>query len=232
MHTRPVAVLLALAATAVAAPTAGATATGDDGSYISFSATPGGFPLVADGTAAPIVVSSADHPGVVRVVDDLQADVERVTGVKPAVATDDVPAQSDVVLVGTVGRSPLIDQLVHAGKLDVSAIAGKWETSLEQVVDDPMPGVRRAFVIAGSDQRGTIFGATTSPRASASPPGTGGTTSPPPTRRRSTWSPALTRRARRRSSTAASSSTTRTRPPAPGRRSTSGRARRPVTPAG
>jgi hypothetical protein len=159
MRSLPLAVLLALAASAVAAPAAGATSPTDSGSYISFAPSPGAFPLVAGGKAAPIVVSAGDHPGVVRVVGDLQADVQRVTGVKPDVATDDVPAQSDVVIVGTIGESPLINGLVSAGKLDVSAIAGKWETSLEQVVADPMPGVRRAFVIAGSDQRGTIFGA-------------------------------------------------------------------------
>ena len=44
------------------------------------------------------------------------------------------------------------------GKLDVTGIEGKWETSLEQVVPNPLPGVDRAFVIAGSDQRGTIYG--------------------------------------------------------------------------
>ncbi len=48
--------------------------------------------------------------------------------------------------------------MVAAGRLDTSGIAGKWETSLQQVVDHPLPGVRRAFVIAGSDQRGTIYG--------------------------------------------------------------------------
>jgi hypothetical protein len=159
MRSLPLAVLLALAASAVAAPAAGATSPTDSGSYISFAPSPGAFPLVAGGKAAPMVVSARDQPGVVRVVGDLQADVQRVTGVKPDVATDDVPAQSDVVIVGTIGESPLINGLVSAGKLDVSAIAGKWETSLEQVVADPMPGVRRAFVIAGSDQRGTIFGA-------------------------------------------------------------------------
>jgi hypothetical protein len=93
MRTRPVALLFVLAATAVAAPAAGASAPTDSGSYISFAVAPGSFPLVAGGKAAPIVVSASDHPGVVRVVGDLQADVERVTGVKPAVATDDVPAQ-------------------------------------------------------------------------------------------------------------------------------------------
>ncbi|NUR87716.1 MAG: glycosyl hydrolase, partial [Nonomuraea sp.] len=126
---------------------------------MSPTAGPGRFPLVAAGRAAPIVVSGKDHEGVVRVAGDLQADVERVTGVRPVVATDEVPRQPDVVLVGTIGKSPLIDGLISAGKLDVSGIAGKWETSLEQVVQNPLPGVRRAFVIAGSDQRGTIYGA-------------------------------------------------------------------------
>jgi Glycosyl hydrolase family 115/Gylcosyl hydrolase family 115 C-terminal domain len=130
-------------------------------SYLASTPRPGSFPLVAGGRAATLVVSPEDHPGVVRVVDDLRADIERVTGVAPAVSLDEArnEARGEVVLVGTIGRSPLIDRLVSTGKLDVDGIAGRWETSLQQVVADPLPGVRRAFVIAGSDQRGTIYGA-------------------------------------------------------------------------
>ncbi|MEV6866404.1 glycosyl hydrolase 115 family protein [Streptosporangium subroseum] len=131
----------------------------DPDTYISTTAGPGRFPLVAAGRAAPLVVGADDHPGVIRVVNDLQADIKRVTGVQPAVSSGRIPSQNDVVLIGTIGKSPLIDNLVTAGKLDVTAIAGKWETSLQQVVQNPLPGVRRAFVIAGSDQRGTIYGA-------------------------------------------------------------------------
>ena len=129
------------------------------GAYVATTAGPGRFPLVRNGKAAPLVVSGSDYPGVIRVVADLQADIAAVTGVRPAVSVDQMPAGDEFVLIGTIGKSPLIDQLVSAGKLDVSGIAGQWETSLEQVVDNPMPGVSRAFVIAGSDQRGTIFGA-------------------------------------------------------------------------
>ncbi|TDB94271.1 glycosyl hydrolase 115 family protein [Actinomadura sp. 7K534] len=129
-------------------------------SYISFRDGRGHFPLVEDGRAAPLVVSGADHPGVVRVAGDLRADIERVSGVRPALSADGtVPSGSAVVIIGTIGESPLIDRLVSSGKLDVRDVEGKWETTLEQVVDHPMPGVRRAFVIAGSDQRGTIYGA-------------------------------------------------------------------------
>ncbi|CAG7655968.1 glycosyl hydrolase 115 family protein [Streptomyces bryophytorum] len=134
----------------------------DPGAYIATDPRPGSFPLVAAGAATPLVVSADDHQGVVRVTGDLAADLERVTGVRPQVsvlAAGEQPAHRQIVLVGTIGRSPLVDALVAAGRLDVAGVAGRWETSLEQVVEHPMPGVDRAFVIAGSDQRGTIYGA-------------------------------------------------------------------------
>ncbi|WP_405895262.1 glycosyl hydrolase 115 family protein [Streptomyces sp. NBC_00104] len=129
---------------------AGAVRITDSGAYLSFSPVAGAFSLVG----APVVVSPEDHPGVVRVAGDLRDDIERVTGVRPGSAM-----ASEVVLVGTIGRSPLIDGLIAAGKLDVGGVRGRWETSLQTVVERPMPGVERAFVVAGSDPRGTIFGA-------------------------------------------------------------------------
>jgi hypothetical protein len=55
----------------------------------------------------------------------------------------------EVVLVGTIGRSPLVDGLIAAGKLDVTGVRGRWETSLQTVVERLMPGVDRAFVCSG-----------------------------------------------------------------------------------
>ena len=63
-----------------------------------------------------------------------------------------------MVLIGTVGKSPLIDQLARAGKIDVSGIRGKWESFFLQTVANPLPGIDSALVIAGSDKRGTIYG--------------------------------------------------------------------------
>src|SRR5688572_24998072 len=56
--------------------------------YVAFEGGSGSFPLVSAGSAAPIWVSSEDHSGVVRVVGDLRADVERVTGIAPEVIVD------------------------------------------------------------------------------------------------------------------------------------------------
>ena len=131
--------------------------------YITNAKPSAGFALVEGAAAATLVVSSADYAGVVRVAGDLQADIERVTQVKPTLANDAVPAGTKTaVIIGTVGKSALIDGLVSSGKLDAGWLKdgskAKWETFLIQVVDNPMPGVDQALVIAGSDQRGTIYG--------------------------------------------------------------------------
>ena len=115
------------------------------------------FPLAERGVAAPLFASADDWPGVLRAARDLQADLGRVTGSAPTLSTA-TPQGLAVVLVGTIGRSPLIDGLVAAGKLDVGAVRGRWEAFQIETVEAPLPGVDRALVIAGSDKRGTIYG--------------------------------------------------------------------------
>ncbi|MFZ5493760.1 MAG: glycosyl hydrolase 115 family protein [Verrucomicrobiota bacterium] len=127
-------------------------------SLLAEAAAPGAFPLVGAQAAAALCVAGNDWPGVRRAAGDLQADIERVTGRKPELSAD-APANSGaVVLLGTVGKSALIDGLVATGKLDVAAIRGKWEAFVIETVEQPLPGVDRALVIAGSDKRGTIYG--------------------------------------------------------------------------
>ncbi|WP_017730210.1 glycosyl hydrolase 115 family protein [Nafulsella turpanensis] len=128
-------------------------------SYIAAKDGEGRFPLSASGKAVPLYISNEAEPGVIRALKDLQADIGKVSGAQPELLlSEKAPKAQEVVLVGTLGKSPLIDQLVKQKKLDVSGIAGKWETFLIQVVEKPMRGVDRALVIAGSDKRGTIFG--------------------------------------------------------------------------
>jgi len=108
--------------------------------------------------AVPFFVSDSDWPGVVLAAGDLSGDIQRVTGEQPALldAAKDLHG-IDAVIIGTIGKSTMIDDLVRHEKLDVSEIAGKWESAVTILVDRPMPGVRRALVIAGSDKRGAIF---------------------------------------------------------------------------
>ena len=127
----------------------------------TYVATTGGserFTLAQSGIVAPLVASSTDFPGVIRAAKDLQGDLDRVTGSEPRLAMDALPTEREIVIIGTLGKAPLIDRLVSDKRLDVSAVAGKWETFVVQSVERPFPGVDRALVIAGSDKRGTIYG--------------------------------------------------------------------------
>jgi hypothetical protein len=116
------------------------------------------FPLVQSTSTAMLLVDTNDFPGVMIAANNLQTDISRVTGIVPVLSSDENLPGTNVVLIGTLGKSELIDRLVRAGKIDVSPIAGKWESFFIQVVPRPWPGIDRALVICGSDQRGTIYG--------------------------------------------------------------------------
>ena len=151
---------LAASVACVFVPTPLATQTTRSASdtYVAPNGGSGRFPLSAGGRAAPLYVSAADYPGVVRAVRDLRTDIGRASSSEPAVAVDTAPNARHVVIIGTVGKSPLIDRLSRDGKLDTRGLAGRWETFVVQVVAKPQPGIDQALVIAGSDKRGTIYG--------------------------------------------------------------------------
>jgi len=125
---------------------------------VSEAMSEGAFTLFEGGAAAPLFVSDQDHAGVVRAAQDLKSDIGKVAGTEPTLTTANAGSGSTAVLIGTLGKSPLIDGLVQAGKIDLSALTGKWEMFIVQVVDQPFEGVDKGLVIAGSDKRGTIFG--------------------------------------------------------------------------
>jgi hypothetical protein len=120
--------------------------------------TQGSFSLANAGVAAKIYVDPNDWPGVIRAAHDLQADMHRATGLDVVFSNDEKLPAGDVVLIGTIGRSAVIDRLIRERTIDISQVRGKWESTLTQVVAHPLPGVARALVIAGSDKRGTIYG--------------------------------------------------------------------------
>ena len=117
------------------------------------------FPLVAGGIAADIRFDPADWKVVHIAANDLALDVGRVTGLAPACNPPAGYGRETAVILGTIGRSRLVDELIAAGRLDAAEIRGQWESFVITPVDHPMPGVRRALVIAGSDRRGTAYGA-------------------------------------------------------------------------
>ena len=110
------------------------------------------FDIVKDGKATPIVIDENDWKGVLRAANNLSDDVRKVTGVASPVKFDtSVPLHQPSIIVGTIGKSQIIDKLIKKKKLNVKQIKDRWEAYVITVVDDNM-------IIAGSDKRGTIYG--------------------------------------------------------------------------
>ncbi len=130
----------------------------DKSSYITTKKIKGCFPLFVSGKSAPLMISSEDYLGVLRAANDLKTDIKHVTNKETKLYTDTIPKAKQAVLIGTLGKSPLIDQLVKSRQIQVEDIQGKWETFLIQKVDKPFKNIKQALVIAGSDKRGTIYG--------------------------------------------------------------------------
>ena len=121
-------------------------------------------------TSSRIVLDGADWAGVIRTAQDLAKDFGRITGVNGTVVLMNgtftngsqplVPQSGDgpTIMAGTIGKSKLIDSMVSSGKVNVSEIQGKWESFSSQLVANPIPGVKSALVIAGSNKRGSTYG--------------------------------------------------------------------------
>lgn len=143
---------------------------------------PGGFSILTGGNAVPVVYDAADAKVVEKAVSLLADDVEAVGGVRPVVSNSADGITGPAILAGTLGRSPLIDGLVTAGKLDVSGIRGNWECYQLARVIEPLPGISVALVVVGSDRRGTAYGLGAISEAMGVSPWTWWADVPPPSR--------------------------------------------------
>ena len=126
--------------------------------YLQTTPSPGSFRIAQGPDLAPLFVDAGDAPGVIRAAGDLQADLARVTGRTPALTHQEQGLGARAILIGTIGKSRVLERLIRERKVDPAPISGKWEAFFLQVVADPWPGLQSALVIAGSDPRGTIYG--------------------------------------------------------------------------
>jgi len=116
------------------------------------------FVLAEGSFVTPLLVDDQETVAVKRSATALRQDINRVTGIMPVAfgqLTGDVKRQ---IIIGTVGDSRYIDQLVKEGKIDGKQLKGKNEKFIIQTIQQPFPGIDEALVITGSDKRGTVYG--------------------------------------------------------------------------
>lgn len=113
------------------------------------------FTLIEDGKATPILLDEKDDVGIVIAVKNLQDDFRKVTG-RQAELLHSVRGPR-LIVAGSL-ESRFVKELVKAKKIDITSLKGKREKYLMKSVSHPFDGVDEAWVIIGSDKRGTIYG--------------------------------------------------------------------------
>jgi hypothetical protein len=113
---------------------------------------------LVNGSAADLFVDGNDFAGVKHAVDNLKSDIDLVCGLSPNIKNTSDRLSTNAVIIGTIGKNSVIDDLISKGMIDVSKIKDKWESYIITFVENPVNGVYSSLVIVGSDKRGTIFG--------------------------------------------------------------------------
>lgn len=85
--------------------------------------------------------------GVSYAANALVRDISKVSGSQATITSN----RKATILVGTIGHSAAIDQLIRQKRINGNLLKGKREKFIITVVDNQL-------VIAGSDRRGTIYG--------------------------------------------------------------------------
>lgn len=133
--------------------------------FIQFRSGPGCLSLHDAG----IVIAQDEPQGVKLAIGALAADICRVMG-KTTVGIHEIASQQEsaavslpetAIIIGSLQSSPVIERLSRSGAIGTQQIRDSAESFVTALVEHPLAGVRRALVIAGSDKRGTIYGAYT-----------------------------------------------------------------------
>src|SRR5690606_22989451 len=107
------------------------------------------FPLVEYDKSVSFLIDTSEDKGVLRAIRNLQSDVEKVTGIQPGIIYS--PDTPEAIIIGSMQNSRWIKQLIEDGKINDSDLRGKREKYIISTVQNPLPGVKEALVIAGSD---------------------------------------------------------------------------------
>lgn len=116
------------------------------------------FELASPRQAASILVPRGEPACVRLAAEDLADDVEKITGQRPAIVDQWEKCGSAAVVLATVTlpeSAAIIARLLPATRGELN---GRWETYRVESVPSAAAPVEQALVIAGSDERGTMFG--------------------------------------------------------------------------
>jgi hypothetical protein len=141
---------------------------------ITFAPSSNAIKIASSSSPVNIILDNTEWPAVLNAAENLASDFGLVTGrngtlymnvvnnttarntssiqgVRKWAQLNGTKLESTVgaIIAGTRGRSTLIDRLVLSKKLNAQSLEQTWESFVLTFVDEPIPGVSKALVIAG-----------------------------------------------------------------------------------
>lgn len=87
----------------------------------------------------------------------LSDDIRKVSGTAPQVFADLSKATGNVIIIGNI-HSDLVSSLSPGPTSWKDSLSGKWERYGYKTLKNPAKNIAQAFIVAGSDARGTAYG--------------------------------------------------------------------------
>jgi len=86
----------------------------------------------------------------------LSEDIFKVTGFKPSVTKNKETVSGNVIVIGQY-QSELVNSFLHKNN-DFKEFENQWESYLLKIIDKPSSQIKKAFIVTGTNPRGTAFG--------------------------------------------------------------------------
>lgn len=118
----------------------------------------GNFELFNKTKSSQILFDINDDVAVKTSISLFKDDIKNVSGNQVQTITNVNDITGNIVIVGSLDNSKIIKNLITQNLLDTLSMNGKWEKYSYQIIKNPWKRGTKAFVVFGSDKRGTAFG--------------------------------------------------------------------------
>lgn len=111
------------------------------------------FLITKSGHSTPIFVKSTESEALHVAVKTFAEDIERVSGVKPKIFTDDIPAGTEsAIVVSTITGGKEKRDVAQSTFSTGESLAGQWESYSMKVESGGNLGVKQILSVTGSDK--------------------------------------------------------------------------------
>ena len=116
------------------------------------------FILFDKAQSTNLLYDKADETSVITTVNLFVNDIKNVSGKAPMKIDNLKNIPSNILIVGSLRNNKWIKELIKKNLIDTVGMTNAWERYSYQLIENPWHKGGKAFVILGSDRRGTSYG--------------------------------------------------------------------------